>query len=323
MKTTHSFFEGLSEDDRRVVDRLARPARFAAGTQLFAQGSAADCAYFLVAGDVDVAVQLPGGGASHVATIGEDGVLGELALVEDHHRSASAVARSDVEALTIARSDLQALCAQYHPASLQLQLRLALLVATRVQDAVARIGECSPEGERPSPAEAFSEEEEGLAFDVRSYASKLQFTHNFMAQDFDALLENSRHLTLSRGRWLWREGSAPDSCFLIVRGAVRIEREHGDERRVAVLGPGQLVGASSLLLERPRLTSCRAAERASLLEIPRSSWAALMDPSLHVAFRFAESLVRGLMLRLTLSGRSAARMEHHRLANVRRWQGRI
>lgn len=312
------FFAGLPPEDAATVGRLAWRATFAPGSVLFEHGDAADAAYFLTDGQVELSLRLPGGGERPLARVGPGEVLGELALVEHHHRSATARAVGHTEALVIARSDLKALCAQRHPVSLELLMRLARLVAERVSDSIRSLrDELGDSCERPTlgPTAPFAPSESGLGFDLRPFAPKLELLREFSTQDVAALLAVARPWSLSDGRQLWREGEASRSCFVIVRGAVRLDHEATGDR-IAVVGPGKLVGAASMLLDRLNVTSARVVERASVLELTRDAFASLSDPSSHLSFRFTEAMVRGLMERLTHAGRAAARRAHRRLAGV-------
>jgi CRP-like cAMP-binding protein len=61
-----------------------------------------------------------------------------------------------------------------------------------------------------------------------------------------------------------------------VRGAVEVGARRGAlRRRIAVLGPGQWVGAMSQLDGAPRASSARARENSLLLEIERAAFDAL------------------------------------------------
>jgi CRP-like cAMP-binding protein len=68
-------------------------------------------------------------------------------------------------------------------------------------------------------------------------------------------------------------GQAATSCFLVVRGAVEaniyIEKW---VRRLAVLGPGSLVGYMGILGESPHNANVRAREQSLLLEFPAATF---------------------------------------------------
>src|SRR5207302_438920 len=76
-------------------------------------------------------------------------------------------------------------------------------------------------------------------------------------------------LELPRGAWLFAAGSPANACFLVVRGAVEVLAKFQDlERRVALAGPGELVGYLAVLEGAPHVAAARVREPAWLLELP-------------------------------------------------------
>jgi len=64
---------------------------------------------------------------------------------------------------------------------------------------------------------------------------------------------------LAEGEWLFREGDAGDTAFVIENGLLEICREtDGGRERVAQLGPGELIGEMSLIDGLPRSASAFA-----------------------------------------------------------------
>jgi len=64
--------------------------RFRAGEIIFSEGEAAESMYVIKSGEVEIKKN-----GRSIETIGPDGFFGELALVDSHARSASAVAKTD------------------------------------------------------------------------------------------------------------------------------------------------------------------------------------------------------------------------------------
>jgi diguanylate cyclase len=64
---------------------------------------------------------------------------------------------------------------------------------------------------------------------------------------------------LNEGEWLFREGDAGDTAFLIENGLLEVCREEdGKQERIAQLGPGDMIGEMSLLDRLPRSASAFA-----------------------------------------------------------------
>src|SRR2546423_5252527 len=70
----------------------------------------------------------------------------------------------------------------------------------------------------------------------------------FDAAETAEILAVASILELPRGQSVFSAGQPSSACFIVVRGAVEIRARHERrERRMAVLGPGQLLGYMSAL----------------------------------------------------------------------------
>jgi CRP/FNR family cyclic AMP-dependent transcriptional regulator len=63
---------------------------FAAGTRIFEQGDKGEQIYVVKEGEVDIFIN-----DFHLETVSSDGILGELSLIDQETRIASAIARTD------------------------------------------------------------------------------------------------------------------------------------------------------------------------------------------------------------------------------------
>jgi CRP-like cAMP-binding protein len=319
---SHPFFDGVPAEGLEVLARITRRAVFAPGEALFEQGDSADSAYFLCAGEAVVSATVPGGGRAELATLGPGSVLGELALIDGHRRSARVEARQDVETLVMERNDLQALCAHHHPASLELIRRLCRLVAMRITstDRHARAirpseGEAGDAGAARGFTAAFTEAETGSPFDFRPFLPALAIFSRFSAHDIDEFVARCRPWTLGSRRAVFGPGDEGRSCFVVVRGAIEVLTAVGG-RRLGVLGPGKLFGELAPLLGTPRTATCRTLERATLLELPEAEFRRLIDSDERLSFRFQEGLLRNLMRRLMEINRDLERAQQGQLVGV-------
>ena len=79
-------------EDIHILRQIAQPREVAAGVEIFREGDAGDGVYFLKRGSVEISV-LVGQNTRHVFSRIEPGdIFGEMAVIEDKPRSASAVA---------------------------------------------------------------------------------------------------------------------------------------------------------------------------------------------------------------------------------------
>ena len=75
---------------------------FITGTQIFQQGEPGDCAYIIQSGEIELSM-LINGKESAFAILETGELFGEMALIDNSFRSATAIAKTDVEVLIISR----------------------------------------------------------------------------------------------------------------------------------------------------------------------------------------------------------------------------
>jgi len=73
-----------------------------AGTQVFQEGEPGDCAYIIQSGEIELSMLINGKHATF-ATLEKGELFGEMALIDNSFRSATATAKTDVELLVISR----------------------------------------------------------------------------------------------------------------------------------------------------------------------------------------------------------------------------
>jgi signal transduction histidine kinase len=98
--------------------------------------------------------------------------------------------------------------------------------------------------------------------------------------DLDLLGRGAEPITLSAGTELFAEGDVGGHAYVIASGEIEILKETGDRAvRLAVRGPGEVIGEMALLRESPRSSTARALTDTELIGIPRSELEALLDSS--------------------------------------------
>lgn len=97
------------------------------------------------------------------------------------------------------------------------------------------------------------------------------------------------------GASIYSEGDAPDSCYLIQEGRVRlVKRIRSSDRSLTVLRPGDLFGEDALLSDTARGASAVALTDVSALALDRKTFGILLSSNPEVALRLVEQLVRRL-----------------------------
>jgi CRP/FNR family transcriptional regulator, cyclic AMP receptor protein len=79
-----------------IFEKEITPLSFSAGSTIFAAGESPDSMYVVKSGEVELRL-----GGNVLETVGPDGFFGEMALIDQSRRSASAVAKTDCEVVPI------------------------------------------------------------------------------------------------------------------------------------------------------------------------------------------------------------------------------
>jgi NADH dehydrogenase len=92
-----------------------RRQHFEPGEVIFREGDHGDWLYIITAGEVDFVRAVPGHGEAHLRTLGPGDCFGEIALLGDHVRTATARSRSSVNVLAVDRDAFHALFSSLPP----------------------------------------------------------------------------------------------------------------------------------------------------------------------------------------------------------------
>lgn len=261
-----------------------REERFAAGAELFAEDDLAKAGlfrkpasrmYFVVSGEVALTI---GGKPLDVMKAGD--VFGEMAVITERPRSASATARSDVVAYSLSGPELQQALVQAP--------EFALMIMSVMSDRLRFIAARLAARRSPLPASA----REMSVFDKGLLA------------DFEAALPRAATVRHWSGANIMREGQSGAFMYVVKAGRVAISiRDHV----VEYVNPGGTFGEMALVDQSARTASATAEVDCVLLSVDR--------PSLLEAVRarpaFGMALMRAIAERLrfmngVLSGAGAS-----------------
>ncbi|MEA3501966.1 MAG: cyclic nucleotide-binding domain-containing protein [Actinomycetota bacterium] len=116
------------------------------------------------------------------------------------------------------------------------------------------------------------------SFDLRS----VELLSGLDDDAIDRLAENVTTCSFSQGEMLFSEGDPGDKAYIVTSGEIEILKISADQPvRIAVSGPGVIVGEMSLLTGEPRNASARALVDTELVAIPKASLDALLESDAH------------------------------------------
>jgi CRP-like cAMP-binding protein len=282
---------------------VAQPVSFLEGAQLVRHGEAARGAWVLREGLVEAVVMVPGGGRTTVATFGAGSVFGEMSLIERGTCAATVIALSNVDGWFVEADAFRSLAALRGAAALGLQRALTHLLAEKLRAVNAKVrAQPAPEDRPASVPLPASDPLRGVprtraaSFDIRAFLHLLPLFQSFDAMEIDEAVAEARVLELPRGAWIFVEEQVAESCYAVVRGAVEVtDRGGGVDRRIAVLGPGSLVGQMALLDGSAHGASARAREDCVLLEWDRAAFNRLYHGASGTTVKLIHAIQRSLL----------------------------
>jgi len=85
-----------------IFEKDTTPVSYSAGSVIFSEGQKRDRMYVVKAGEVDLLVR-----GQLAETVSEDGFFGELAMIDDSPRTATALAKTDCTLIPISEKQFQ------------------------------------------------------------------------------------------------------------------------------------------------------------------------------------------------------------------------
>jgi signal transduction histidine kinase len=106
---TVELFRGLNREELSALRKVSLDKQFAGGSQIFREGDRGDGLYVIVSGSVQIA-HVVGSEVRHVfSVLGAGEIFGEMAVIEDAARSATALAVADTRLYFISREEMRRL----------------------------------------------------------------------------------------------------------------------------------------------------------------------------------------------------------------------
>jgi CRP-like cAMP-binding protein len=256
-------------------------------------------------------VALPGGGMLTVAELGAGEMFGEMALIERGVCTASVVAKSDVAAWFIERDDFRATVASRDLAALEIQRSVTQVLARKLAALNARVRAHPAAEDRPAKAD-ITGARSNPSFDWQAFLPILPFFDTFDEHERNDLVKDASVFELARGASLFKAGESADACFLVIRGALEVFSRIGSlERRIALPGPGELVGYLAVLEGAPHSASARVRESACLMEIPAAQFLRLYQGDTGTSVGLQQAIHRSLLRALGRTNTQLTRILTH------------
>ena len=142
----------MTDAEARELLLLSRRESYKAGEALFKEGDAAEEFFLIVEGDIDVLKRGDGEKTSVLATLSQGAILGEMRLLTQERRSATARAKTDAMVLRVRWEDFQSFLTDSPTGAYKLIYALARLLAARLKRINAKVAELTTtENTNPGP----------------------------------------------------------------------------------------------------------------------------------------------------------------------------
>jgi CRP/FNR family transcriptional regulator, cyclic AMP receptor protein len=108
--------------------------------------------------------------------------------------------------------------------------------------------------------------------------------------DLDWMILKGRKETIAPGKVLIQEGKAIDALYIVVSGNFSVRIESLEDKELARIFSGEIVGEVSFIDTRPPLATVRAETESVVLSIPRLQLTAKLQQDVGFASRFYYAL---------------------------------
>jgi len=312
-----TFLERLDGEAQTLLLAVARPVSHAKGERLVRYGEASRGAFVLKSGAAEASVLLPGGEKLIVARLEAGSVFGETALIERSTCTATVSATEKLQGWFIDRDDFRALVAQRVPTALRIQHAVTLALSDKLRALNAKVLEVPEPGDQPRKSGtdhvfdplAKIPRAKTASFDFKPFLPHLALFEGFDAEEVGEVVSAASVLELPRGQKVFCAGQPSVAVFIVVRGAVEIRAQHEKrERRLAILGPGQLLGYMSALEKGVHGSDAVVREQALLLEIPSQDFDKLYFGASPASTKLQRVIQKSLLSSLGQTNRHLTRL---------------
>ena len=119
-------FSMVTTDDLRVVAQAMEKQEYFAGERIFEIGDQGDHLYIFVSGKVGISLEAKSSGNGYIATLSSGDCFGEMNLLDDLPRSATAEVIEDTSLLSLEKTRLRGLIQSYPDMSVGMLRSLSL-----------------------------------------------------------------------------------------------------------------------------------------------------------------------------------------------------
>ncbi len=295
-------FGSLGDAELRLLECAVERVRVRKGKAVFREGQPSVDLFVVEAGIVTIERQTPFG-VQVLATVGADGLFGEMNFMDGLSRSADAVAAEDAILLRISHEALREIFAVDPGLALTFMEQFWRGLSDKIREANELMKTFFTESDRkpgvtPKKAQIADGARAELAAGKKTDVLRAK---GLTAGELDRVADFAAARRFESEAVIFREGDAGRSLYVVLEGSVRIEKHIPGigQEALAVLEPGDFFGEMAIIDEGPRSASAIAhAAETTVLVIEKAELDALLAARGEGAHELLQILCRLLSARL-------------------------
>lgn len=260
-------FHKLPQKEQNKIINKLQTEKFKKGTILFQEGDAGDKLYLILEGDIDILIENKQGIEIILATLKAGDYFGEMALLTDSLRSASAKAKTSCTCYSLKRSDFLDLLEKNHIIALELSKVLShrLSITNKL---------------------LFQQKISNQTKKIKEFPAELQ--HAFQ--------EKMTPIRIQANKYVFMEGDTGNKMYFIREGKIIISiiNNKDEEVTLAVLNKGDYFGEMSLLTDSLRTANAKAFNDCELLFLEKDDFDMLLNNHHVIALELVKVLTQRL-----------------------------
>lgn len=264
-----SLFRGFTGADAEKFLNVCDRLRVAADKPIFAQGDVGHELYIIVNGRVRIMRNDGCGNDRTLKELGAGDFFGELAMIDQGARSASAIAMSDCIMLRFHRDGLDKLP--------HMRLKIHRNLCVRISERIRETGRAVALAMGDSPPKILMESDPDLVkaqLELESVPIReIPLLKDMPLGALDAFMALSRVSRLQPGETLMREGVAATGLFVMLAGRAMVVKPGSDGGMVVIgeLNAGDCFGEAALLPMEGRGATIITKSTSRVLVFPRQA----------------------------------------------------
>ncbi|MDD5456826.1 MAG: cyclic nucleotide-binding domain-containing protein [Candidatus Margulisbacteria bacterium] len=276
-------FQQLPDSILELISSKMVLETFRAGQIIFHEGDYANRFYLISEGQISILIENKQGAEVILANLKKGEIFGEMALLIDSYRTATARADIDCQLYYLLKKDFQDLLTQHHVVALELSKTLSQRLALTNQLLLQQ-----------KQATANMKRIKNIPWDILH-----GFKHNMTQTDY------------KKGSLIFEEGDYGDSMFLIEAGEVEISvtNKKGESVVLTVLKKGDFFGEMAMLTDSYRTAKARASSECRLACLTKKDFNNLMETNQLLALELSKVLSK----RLSSTNRIITQQDNNRI----------